>query len=147
MQDRFKFRIWNKLANMMTYNFMLGNYMQISKVDYEKKDWVGVNYEPEYICFENEGIKNIEIMQSTGLKDKNGKLIYEGDIVKTITHNLYEEHIGVIRYHTCYFSLDYKEVGKFGECGISLTKNTSDFVALEMLGNIYETPELIGGAK
>ena len=84
-------------------------------------------------------------MQCTGLKDKHGQLIYEGNIVKTITHNPYEEHIGVIRYHTCYFSLDYKEVGKFGECGISLTKDTSDFVTLEMLGNIYENPELIGG--
>lgn len=142
MQDRFKFRAYNFLSKKYTY-------FDEPEVQFAERNSV-------YLCGlimplldEKQSLYfgKYELQQCTGLKDKHGKLIYEGDIVKTITHNLYEEHIGVIRYHTCYFSLDYKEVGKFGECGISLTKNTSDFVALEMLGNIYENPELIGGAK
>ncbi len=136
MQDRFKFRIWDKdkkkMFDCIQINFAENAYGSNKIKDNECS--IHLMYQP-----------HLELMQCTGLKDKHGKLIYEGDIVKTITHNPYEEHIGVIRYHTCYFSLDYKEVGKFGECGISLIKNTSDFVTLEMLGNIYENPELIGG--
>lgn len=134
MQDRFKFRIWNKLANMMTYNFMLGNYMQISKVDYEKKDWVGVNYEPEYICFENEGIKNIEIMQSTGLKDKNGKLIYEGDIVKD--RNNFILQITYRQNKGAFYLKNNKITGAISE--LKCSTNT-----MEVIGNKFQTPELL----
>ena len=135
MQDRFKYRCWHKPTKTMYEVFEFNKTF--------------IKATPSFVVTSIRTIKTEDciLIQCTGLKDKNNKLIYEGDIVKTITHNLYEEHIGVIRYHTCYFSLDYKEVGKFGECGISLTKNTSDFVALEMLGDIYENPELIGGAK
>lgn len=86
---------------------------------------------------------NLVVMQCTGLKDKNGQLIYEGDIVKAIKNNPYEEYIGVIQYHICYFSLDYKELGKYEDAGMSLTKNTTDFVKLEVIGNMYENPELL----
>ena len=134
MKDRFKLR----------YNYNNKIY-DISAIDFahSRGEIVSLNKMETLMC----KLDLDNLIQCTGLKDKNGKLIFEGDVVKTITHNPYEKLIGVIRYHTCYFSLDYKEVGKYEECGISLTKNTSDFVTLEMLGNIYENPELIGGAE
>ena len=88
-------------------------------------------------------IRPDKILQCTGLKDKNGKLIYEGDIVEAITHNPHEKHIGVIQFNTCYFSLDYINLGKYGEAGISLAKNTGDFVSLEIIGNIFQDKELM----
>lgn len=136
MQDRFKFR-YNYNNEIYDVCFM---DLSVPCVSLYVTDEECLHIGKTHFKWEN-------LIQCTGLKDKNGKLIFEGDVVKTITHNPYEKHIGVIRYHTCYFSLDYKEVGKYEECGISLTKNTSDFVTLEMLGNIYENPELIGGAE
>lgn len=123
MQDRFKFRHWDKRINKIFYperNDNFGYYVNNSDI--------------------------IETMQCTGLKDKNGKLIYEGDIVKAITHNPYEKHIGVIQFHTCYFSLDYINLGKYGEAGISLAKNTGDFVSLEIIGNIFQDKKLMNEA-
>lgn len=141
MQDRFKFRyVFTKDFGGKTgicYKMPIFKLDTITDENFNKivKSYIDYDY------------KLISIEQSTGLKDKNGELIYEGNIVKAITRNPYEEYIGVIQYHTCYFSLDYKEVGKYGECGISLSKNTSDFATLEILGNRYENPELLKNKK
>lgn len=135
MQDRFRYRVFDN-------------------DDKKMHDVIFINYENNSVEWYNDNnkkraafIEEVPTVQCTGLKDKNGKLIYEGNIVKAITRNPYEEYIGVIQYHSCYFSLDYKEVGKYGECGISLTKNTSDFATLEILGNRYENPELLKNKK
>ena len=76
--------------------------------------------------------EEIELMQYTGLKDKNGKEIYEGDIIKSYyyidTPNGEQE-----RYHQ-------KEI-KFDE--ISCEYNINAFENLEVIGNIYENPELL----
>lgn len=68
------------------------------------------------------------VMQNTGLNDKNGKDIYEGDIVKADKH-LYEVTIN------CYgtFGIDIYEY----KIGLPST------FPLEIVGNIYETPELL----
>lgn len=137
MQDRFKFRyVFTKDFGGETgicYKMPIFNLDTITDENFNKivKSYIGYNY------------KLISIEQSTGLKDKNGKLIYEGDIVKAITHNPYEKHIGVIQFHTCYFSLDYIKLGKYSEAGISLAKNTGDFVSLKIIGNIFQDKELM----
>jgi len=83
-------------------------------------------------------------MQYTGLKDKEGKEIYEGDIIKCITKQHGWPHKGKVEYVEPSFKIN---VGKEpsireGEENDYYTDfyNNENF---EIIGNIYENPELI----
>lgn len=81
---------------------------------------------------------NIELMQYTGLKDKNGKEIYEGDILTSSDWS-------------CGCEVIYKGGGftlKQGESTSNLYANFLDAYGyyiddIEIVGNIYENPELL----
>ena len=78
--------------------------------------------------------KDCEFMQFTGLKDKNGKEIYEGDIVE------YEEprfESGMMKSEVI-FSLGCFEVG-----GNSFSEFRHPDIDLEVIGNTYENPDLL----
>lgn len=75
--------------------------------------------------------------QYTGLTDKNGKKIFEGDIVKygdTIHEVVFEQ-----RNNTAYFGLVYNklETLPFG--------HYQDLKKIEIIGNIHDNPELVKG--
>lgn len=76
------------------------------------------------------------IGQYTGLHDKNGKEIYEGDIVKI---KYRDEDIGKVIYEHNGFSIDVTNMNKnYGR--VSFVNNF-----IEVIGNIYDNPELLGG--
>lgn len=91
----------------------------------------------------NTGIDEITLMQSTGLFDKNGKEIFEGDIL-TDGHTT-----GVIRNHPTLGFYTVDENSKEGY--LSDTVGTEDFEeakefirnSIEIIGNVYENPELL----
>lgn len=77
--------------------------------------------------------KNTVLMQFTGLKDKNGKEIYEGDIIKTLTGLTYE-------VFWCEGMVSFRLANKSTPAnGYMYSTSTYD----EVIGNIYENPELI----
>lgn len=82
--------------------------------------------------------RTMEAIQSTGLKDKNDKLICEGDIVKVYNH------VGQIIYDQrgCYFGL---KVSNSETWGFSLSFMQHQHI--EVIGNIYEDSELLKGGK
>ncbi len=77
--------------------------------------------------------------QFTGLFDKNGKEIYEGDILHTVTFGFEpEEYTAIILYDNCRFQLSNgRNLFYFGQS--DLTKMDDTIV----IGNIYDNPELI----
>lgn len=130
MQDRFKFRCFNKFQNKI-YDVKTISYID----DIVKR--IEVQDEERILIFD-EWMKNIDntvLMQSTGLKDKNGKLIYEGDIVKT------SKGVANVEYDNTY--------AYFGLTNFLTVFSFDKFIneEIEVIGNIYENPELIGGAE
>ena len=98
----------------------------------------------DYITFVRKA-DEIELMQSTGLKDKNGKEIFEGDIVKRYRSPFFkakwEYLIETVIKEKASLLLG-REFGKnFGTIPFNSPFAKSDL--LEVIGNIYENPELL----
>ena len=76
------------------------------------------------------------LMQSTGLKDKNGKKIFEGDIVKKFWFG-----------KMCIYQIDYDNglASFIGRAGMKFTTFDYDSEEFEVVGNIHDIPELLGG--
>ena len=97
--------------------------------------WDGkyMDYNPECIFSDNVDINEQlssfnDLMQDTGLKDKNGKEIYEGDVCRVDYTDGWE--LGVVEYEKGTYYLIYKSLGMNHD-------------KIEVVGNIYENPELL----
>lgn len=77
---------------------------------------------------------DIHLMQSTGLKDKNGKEIFDGDVVK-MSKDVYSEptHYEVVRHYGGAYRIESKQHG----CELWLRHTDC-----EVVGNVYENKEL-----
>ena len=125
-----KFRAWDRARNEMNYKIMVGN-CDLSDRNWtcpiiwieEKKRWL--SFDDDYKC----------IMQSTGLKDKNDKEIFEGDIVK-MSKAVYSEptYYEIIRHRGGAYRLESKQHG----CELWLRHTDC-----EVVGNVYENKELL----
>ena len=125
MNDRFKFRVWNKEQNRFHHSFSCDitacGTLVISQGIEGKK----------YIVDDD----NYVVQQCTGLKDKNGKLIYEGDIVTGKDH-FDRDRKCIVRYsetYCCYFIVGD---GWSDEYMFNLNDK-------EVIGNIYKNKELL----
>lgn len=123
---KIKFRAWLKEKKII--GEVLGIDILHKEIFFSNED---VN------CYEHTDFKDIELMQYTGLKDMREKEIYEGDIVKLRANH----GIGVIKYSDEWgaFVVEYIKPRPLSVLGINYYKED-----IEILGNIYENPELLG---
>ncbi|NGT51780.1 hypothetical protein G6Z12_07475 [Clostridium perfringens] len=109
-----------------------------------------INFREGYVSL-NEGdnsltdtLEMIELMQYTGLKDKNRKEIYEGDILSI---KIYSGDKVIVEGKTV---VEFKD-GCFGVIWghdkAFLSLNSFFKAKFEVIGNIYENPELLRGEK
>ena len=125
MTDRFKFRAWNKLikkyiSDIQDRDLVQGEGMMIDR------------FFDNYL-YDNDFI----IEQSTGLKDKNGTLIYEGDIVAVAN--------GSVNGNVCISKWEVVWKEKEGRYNLPLwVSDKPDFSHyVKVLGNIHNNPELL----
>jgi uncharacterized phage protein (TIGR01671 family) len=145
MQDRFKFRLYDKAIGEMVYDVCVGFIKDYGKTD----DWVCADTSCGQITYLENKIKDIVLMQCTGLKDKNGKLIYEGDIVQTTFENNLKIIFSVVwDDKTALFN--GKIIKKEGINNYFMPNRDYLYYLLgdkedevEVIGNIYENPELL----
>lgn len=114
-----KFRVWSKHTKKMFddgfYISQNSDLFQDDSLDYKSKDLY-------------------EVMQYTGLKDKNGTEIYEGDILK-FSGNVVA--LGIVKYNENFATFQACN----GNSGWLFGKESG--TNIEILGNSYENPELL----
>jgi uncharacterized phage protein (TIGR01671 family) len=119
----FKFRAWRRDTEEMYYGDNNSGVFEFGKlgfigVNHTNGDWTGAS--------------TLILMQYTGLKDRYGKEIYEGDIVKTcrrVGRGYRENEVGIVHYSDI--------IAKYHPYDLTTTERC------EVIGNLYENPELI----
>lgn len=127
MANRFNFRVWDKKNEKMVYPNGNG-YFNL------KNDTVidGNGELFDLVC--QETVEDCILMQSTGLVDKNGKEVFEGDVIEykgMIADVIYceDEAKFIIKYKNDFLCIEDCDVGYM--------------TTYEIIGNIYENEELL----
>lgn len=124
-----KFRAWDKHKKVMIYS---GMAFELKCLEYPAKYGEDNKWGSDTIGFLNTNEKYFDVMQYTGLKDKHGKDIYEGDIIKNNSGRICK-----VEWHEYSGSWDFIALNNEGN-SLGYSGNKNSFF-LEIIGNIHET--------
>lgn len=122
-RDRFRFRAWNKEENTLHYNVQ-DLYEGLYATPKINRCCFGSILEDDRYIVE----------QCTGLKDKNGKLIFEGDIVRYDVDAERTDRVASIEFRRAHFILVRDEIDVY---------DVWNACNIEVIGNIHGNPELL----
>ena len=123
-----KFRAWDVLGKRMFYGVGVRENRVMFTPEIYQSTWnVGENFLEATKNFEK---YNFIPMQFTGLHDKNGKEIYEGDIIQEVDLN-------TRIYQVLWDDFRWVLQAKITQ------RHFKDAFQMEVIGNIYENPELV----
>lgn len=130
MEDRYLF----KAKRIDNGEWVIGYIVRYGYTGREKY-YIIPSYASDLYCFL---IDKNTICQCTGLKDKNGNLVWENDIVHGKIHENYgyRKLVGVVQYYIDTFKVNVEPNSFFGNY-----KNISN--TCEVIGNIFDNPELL----
>lgn len=125
-----KFKAWDKILKYMVHS-EYGYWVSFDGVAYKESD--KKHNTPN---IEITKLRDVILLQYTGLKDKNGVEIYEGDVVKIETFNPQIYQVGFDRGGFCFYNEGdsyYHDVKYLDKCTV--------------IGNIFQNPELLEVGK
>lgn len=126
-----KFRAWDRARKEMNYKVMVGN------CDTNDENWtcptIWIEEKENWLHFDDYKC----IMQSTRLRDRNGVEIFEGDIVD------YKGRKAIIKWHGSFASFIYRFIDESQERKTKWDPLFLAYLKFEVIGNIYENPELL----
>lgn len=126
MQDRFKFRVWDKINKIWVKKFFI-----------DERGFVEGFYNPQQAMN-----RRLALMQCTGLKDKNGELVYFDDLVK-----LDDGIVCIVKQIEDINDIEYGRVVAIPVFCLGKKYKTQYIPTViaegEKVGNFYENPELL----
>lgn len=125
MKDRFRVRAWNEIGKYYLYD------VQNSIYSHNRQRYT-------FVDAVNKGLlKKWKLEQCTGLRDKYGKLMYEGDIIRGVWKDVKIKY--VVKFHKCnaQFILEIPNEDSLGEFDLLESDH------LEIIGNIHKNFELL----
>lgn len=133
-----EYRAWlkdeQKMVNVASIDFRIEEiaYVEQRTIDNIQHAW-----------YEYRDFNEIELLEYTGFKDKNGKKIFDGDIVKTngyIYKVIYWKEEAKYHLTSDYYDSDCS----FGDVyDVFIKSNNGEYKDLEIIGNIYENMEVL----
>ena len=128
-----RYRAWDVLAEKMIDEILMISFVRKEIIGKFRNGSTSVP-----LKFEDErNGEDVILMQSTGLKDKNGKEIFEGDIVD------YKGRKAVIKWHESYASFIYIFVDELQKRVAGWSPLYLAYFHFEVIGNKFETPEFL----
>lgn len=127
-----KFRLWDSVEKKFVEHFFITDNGLICNMEKPTSDCkIPIPIEKSELI----------LMQSTGLIDKNGKEVFEGDVVDC------KGRKALVRWHGSYASFIYRFVDELQKRKTEWKPLYLAYMKCEIIGNIYENPELLEEGK